>query len=162
MRKLILNVVLFAITFSLGVFTSVMAMRCDRGTVLLVNTLDVAQPDLRLFGSHNKQTLLWAGSIPPGGVEELILRETLGSNLVLEGTNAATGQRFSKVSYYVKSLKPYGTYMYLIEPYGVRSIVYGDQEPTGKNFEPRIYSFLRLIFLEVFYETRCIDENLRR
>jgi hypothetical protein len=82
--------------------------------------------------------------------------------MVLEGTNAATGQRFSKNSYYVKSFRPYGNYVYLIEPYGVRSIVYGEQEPTGKNLEPRIYSFLRSIFSEVIYEVRCIDEDLWR
>jgi len=162
MWKLILKVGLFTIIFLLGVFVSVVAMRCDRGHILLVNALEITQPGLRLFGDRYKQTLLWSGSIPSGGVEELFLQERHGSYLLLEGPNAATGQRFSELSYYVSSLAPYGTYMYLIEPYGVRTIVYGHQEPPGYESTPLFFLFLRVMFREAFYATRCIDADLWR
>lgn len=161
MWKLILKVGLFSIIFTLGVFVAVVAMRCDRGHILLVNALEIDQPGLRLYGSSGKQSLLWAGSLPAGEVEELFLQEPLGSNMVLEGTNAATGQRFSEQSYYVVSLPPYGTYMYLIEPYGVRTIIYRDDKLPGNESTP-LFFFLREMLRLVFHETRCVDADIWR
>ena len=161
MWKLILKVGLFTIIFLLGVFVSVVAMRCDRGRILLVNALEITQPSLRLFGDRYKETLLWSGSIPSGGVEELFLQERHGSYFLLEGPNAATGQRFSELSYYVSSLAPYGTYMYLIEPYGVRTILYPDDRLPGSESTP-LFFFLREMLRLVFHETRCVDADLWR
>lgn len=137
-------------------------MRCDRGRVILVNALNIDQSGLRLFGSSSKQTLLWTGSIASGGVEEIFLHEPLGSNMLLEGTNAVTAEKFSEQSDYVSSVVPYGTYIYLVLPDGIRTTSYGHPEPPGDASTPLMYEFLRVGFQEIFYATRCVDEDFMR
>ena len=162
MRKLILNVSILMIIFLLGASVSVTAMRCDRGRVLLINALEIVQPDLSLFSDSSKQSLLWSGSIPSGGVEEFFLQERRGENLILEGTNAATGQRFSQPSDYVVSVFPYGTYIYLIEPDGVRNFWHRKHERRVDRSTPLFFEIIRVGLQVVFYATRCADEDFWR
>jgi hypothetical protein len=162
MWKLFLKVGLFTLIISMGAVVAVVAMRCDRGQILLVNALKVDQPGLSLFASSRKQSLLWKGSIQSGGVEVLFLQNFLGSNMLLEGTNAASGQKFSQSSYYVSSIVPYGTHMYLIEPYGIRSIFYREFTPPRAGSEPLRSEMLRVGFWEIISATRCVDADLWR
>jgi hypothetical protein len=162
MRKLILFLGLLAIIFSLGGFVSVVATRCDLGRVLLVNTLKIDQEGLRLFGDSSKPISLWDGSIPPGGVEEIILVKRLGSNLILEGTNAASGRPFSELSYYVSSMTSYGTYIFLIEPDGVRPFVHESDNPRHDGSTTLQYETLRVLFRELLNDIRCANDDLWR
>ena len=149
MRKLILFLGLLAIIFSLGGFVSVVATRCDLGRVLLVNTLKIDQEGLRLFGDSSKLISLWDGSIPPGGV-------------VLEATNAASGRPFSELSYYVSSMTSYGTYIFLIEPDGVRPFVHESDNPRHDGSTTLQYETLRVLFRELLNDIRCANDDLWR
>lgn len=147
-----------SVVFLSGVLVCLAAAECDRGRIMVINALDVEQPALRLYGKYYEEITLWSGTLEAGGVKEFFLNARYGDYLSLEGTNAATGEKFLESSGYITSVAPYGTYLFLIGPNGVRAIT--AYNPSPKEGRSVYVNILRLALQYIFYQTRCLDEDL--
>ncbi|MBT5049771.1 MAG: hypothetical protein HOM58_14820 [Rhodospirillaceae bacterium] len=149
---------LATMVFLSGILMCIAAAECGRGRVMLVNALDVDQPALRLFGKYYQEATLWSGPLERGGVKEIFLQARYGDYLQLEGTNAATGEKFLESSGYITSVAPYGTYLFVIGPNGVRTIT--AYNPSPKEGRSVYVNILRLALQHIYYQARCVDEDL--